>query len=173
MPHSNELTRSKCYEIFSQSTGVEIRSAAKNHEERGVVVERSGRIQLRFFKLTPKTNPDDITQIRFVCEPDEAFELFHKISSVAASTTPCKEKLNPHKFSTGEPAIETVTTLTAEKWERNGKSGYALTVGRGKDFISVPLPLAKFLFAAEFLRYLSTDQCWVERTDKVSSKKTP
>ena len=84
MPHSNELTRSKCYEIFSQSTGVEIRSAAKNHEERGVVVERSGRIQLRFFKLTPKTNPDDITQIRFVCEPDEAFELFHKISSVAA-----------------------------------------------------------------------------------------
>jgi len=173
MPISNELTRSKCYEMFSQSTGVEIRSAVRSHEERGVVVERSGRIQLRFFKLTPKVNPDDVTQIRFVCEPDEAFELSHKISCVAASATPCKEKLNPHKFSSGEPATETVTTLTVEKWERNGKSGYALTVGRGKDFISVPLPILKFQFAAEFLRYLSTDQCWVERSDKVSSKKSP
>ncbi|MDU0457113.1 MAG: hypothetical protein RW306_00140 [Geobacteraceae bacterium] len=171
MPHSNELTRSKCYEIFSQSTGVEIRPAARSHKESGDVVERSGRIQLRFFKLLPKANPDDVTQIRFICEPDEAFELYLKLSSVASSPTPCKEKLNPHKFSTGDPAIETVTTVTAEKWERNGKSGYALTVGRGRDFISVPVPLSKILFAAEFLRYLSTDQCWVERQDKAFSEK--
>lgn len=165
MAHSKMLNRSRCYEIFSQSTGLEIRAAIKTTEENGAVTERTGRIHLRFFKLTPKSNPEEVTQIRFICEPDEAFELALKISQVGNSTIACKEKLNPHKFSTGEHG-ETVTTLSVEKWERNGKSGYALTVGRGKDFISVPTPLGKFLFAGEFLRSLSTEQCWVEREDK-------
>ncbi|MDD2733959.1 MAG: hypothetical protein PHF56_08450 [Desulfuromonadaceae bacterium] len=166
MPQSDELKRYRCYEIFSQSTGVEIREASKITEEHGAVTERSGRIHLRFFKLTPKTKPDDVTQIRFICEPDEAFALSQLILQVTASTVPCKEKLNPHKFSTGESGGETVTTVSVEKWERGGKSGYAVTVGRGKDFISVPVPLAKFTFAGEFLRSLSTEQCWVERMEK-------
>jgi len=166
MSQTKELKLYRCYEIFSQSTGVEIRAASKTSEEHGQVIERSGRIQLRFFKLTPKTKPDDITQIRFICEPDEAFGLSLMIRQVTSSSVPCKEKLNPHKFSAGEQGEETVTTLSAEKWERGGKSGYALTVGRGKDFISVPVPLAKFIFAGEFLRALSTEQCWVERIEK-------
>lgn len=166
MPQSNELKRYRCYEIFSQSTGVEIRAAIKSSEEQRQVAERSGRIHLRFFKLTPKSKPDDVTQIRFICEPDEAFGLSLMISQVASSSVPCKEKLNPHKFSAGEHGEETVTTLSVEKWERGGKSGYALTVGRDKDFISVPVPHAKFLFAGEFLRTLSTEQCWVERVEK-------
>lgn len=165
MPQSNELKRYRCYDIFSQSTGVEIRETHKSHEENGRVTERVGRVQLRFFKLTPKTNPEEVTQIRFICEPDEAFELALKISQVGNSTSACKEKLSPHKFSTVEHG-ETVTTLSVEKWERGGKSGYAFTVGRGKDFISVPTPLGKFLFAGEFLRALSTEQCWIERADK-------
>ena len=166
MPQSDELKRYRCYEIFSPSTGVEIRAAFKTGEVHGQITERSGRIHLRFFKLTPKTKPDDVTQIRFICEPDEAFGLFQVIRQVATSSVPCKEKLNPHKFTAGEQGDETVTTLTAEKWERGGKSGYALTVGRGRDFISVPVPLGKFLFAGEFLRALSTEQCWVERVEK-------
>lgn len=160
---TNELKHYRCYEIFSQSTGVEIRVTVKASEEGGETVERAGRVQLRFFKLTPKTGPDEVTQIRFICAPDEAFELALKIGQVAASTVPCKEKLSPHKFNGGEQGGETVTTLTVEKWERNGKNGYALTVGRDKEFISVPAPLAKFLFAGEFLKSLSTEQCWVER----------
>ena len=166
MPQNNILNRYRCYEIFSQTTGLEIRSAVKASEENGTVTERSGRIQLRFFKLTPKTKPEELTQVRFICEPDEAFELALKISQVASSAIACKEKLNPHKFSAGEQGAETITTLNVEKWERSGKSGYALTVGRGKDFISVPMPLSKFLFAGEFLRALSTEQCWLERADK-------
>jgi hypothetical protein len=169
MPQTNELKRSRCFEIFSQSTGVEIRDAVKTHEESGRVVERAGRIQLRFFKLTPRIKPDEVTQIRFICEPDEAFGLALMIGQVAGSSVPCKEKLNPHKFPAGEHGGETVTTLSVEKWERGGKSGYALTVGRGKEFISVPVPLAKFLFAGEFLRSLATEQCWVERPEKRSS----
>lgn len=166
MPQNNMPDRHRCYEIFSQSTGVEIRAAIKGGEEHGRVVERSGRIHLRFFKLTPKSKADDVTQIRFICEPDEAFALSMMISQVAGSSVPCREKLNPHKFSAGGAVEETVTTLSVEKWERGGKSGYALTVGRGKEFISVPVPPAKFLFAGEFLRALSTEQCWVERVEK-------
>lgn len=166
MPQTNELKRYRCYEIFSQSTGVEIRDVFKTREENGQVTERSGRVQLRFFKLTPKTKPDEVTQIRFVCEPDEAFGLALMIGQVASSSIPCKEKLAPHKFSGGAQGEETVTTLSVEKWERGGKSGYALTVGRGKDFISVPTPLPKFLFAGEVLRTLSAEQCWVERVEK-------
>jgi hypothetical protein len=171
MPQANELKRYSSYEIFSQSTGVEIRAAIKNSEEHGQVMERSGRIHLRFFKLTPKTKPDEVTQIRFICEPDEAFGLSLMINQVASSSVPCKEKLNPHKFVAGGAGEETVTTLSIEKWERGGKSGYALTVGRGKDFISVPTSLAKFLFAGEFLRTLSTEQCWVERAEKNTSSR--
>ena len=169
MPQADELKRYRCYEIFSQSTGVEIRSAVKTEEVHGQAAERSGRIHLRFFKLTPKTKPEDVTQIRFICEPDEAFGLSQVIRQVAASSVPCREKLNPHTFTAGGQGVETVTTLSVEKWERGGKSGYALTVGRGKDFISVPVPLPKFLFAGEFLRVLSTEQCWVERVEKKAS----
>ncbi|HIJ94390.1 MAG TPA: hypothetical protein HPP94_01340 [Desulfuromonadales bacterium] len=166
MQQPTDLKRYHCYELFSQSTGVEIRAAVKSSDEQGRVSERCGRIHLRFFKLTPKTNPDDITQIRFICEPDEAFSLSRMITLVTESAGPVKEKLQPHKFSAGEQSAETVTTVSVEKWERGGKTGYALTVGRGKDYISVPIPLPKFLFAAEFLRVLSTQQCWVERPEK-------
>ena len=169
MPQTNQLKRYRCYEMFSQSTGVEIRAAVKTSEEQGQIAERSGRIHLRFFKLTPKTKADDVTQIRFICEPDEAFSLSLMIHQVASSSVPCKEKLNPHKFSAAGQGEETVTSLSVEKWERGGKSGYALTVARGKDFISVPAPLAKFIFAGEFLKTLSTEQCWVERVDKKTS----
>ncbi len=169
MPQTGELKRYRCYEIFSQSTGVEIRAAIKTVEEHGQVVERCGRIHLRFFKLAPKTKADDVTQFRFICEPDEAFGLSLMISQVAGSSVPCKEKLNPHKFPAGEQGEETVTTLSVEKWELGGKNGYAFTIGRGKDFISVPVPLAKFLFAGEFLRALSTEQCWKERLDRKTS----
>ncbi|MEI7817801.1 MAG: hypothetical protein WCI45_11495 [Desulfuromonadales bacterium] len=130
------------------------------------MTERSGRIHLGFFKLTPKTKPDDVTQIRFICEPYEAFSLSLMINQVVNSLIPCKEKLNPHKFSVPLHLEETITTVAVEKWERGVKSGYALAVGRGKNFISVPVPLTKFLLAAEFLRFLSTEQCWVERYEK-------
>jgi len=166
MTQSDELKRYHCYEVYSQSTGVEIRTAIKSSEEHGQITERAGRIHLRFFKLTPKVKSDEVTQIRFICEPDEAFGLALMINQVAGSSVPCKEKLAPHKFSAGDNGVETVTTLSVEKWERGGKSGFALTVGRVKDFISVPAPLNKFLFVAEFLRFLSTEQCWVERIEK-------
>jgi hypothetical protein len=60
--------------VYSQSTGVEIRASVKSSEEQGVVTERSGRIHLRFFKLTPKVKADEVTQIRFISEPDDGVD---------------------------------------------------------------------------------------------------
>jgi len=161
MQHINEL-RQSCYEVFSQSTGLAVSAAAKTLKERDHVVERHGRIQLRFFKLTPKTKTDDVSQIRFLCEPDEAYGLALMIQQVAASSVACKEKLSPHRFLSTEQG-ETVTTLSVEKWERGGKAGFAVTAARGKEYISVPVPLSKFLFLAEYLRRFSFEQCWVEK----------
>jgi len=172
MTNTFRLTRQRCYEIYSQSTGVEIREAIKTHEDNGRLLERAGRIQLRFFKLTPRSKPDEVTQIRFICEPDEAFTLGVMIGQVTTCSAPCKEKLAPHKFTGVAGAEETVTTVAVEKWERGGKSGYALTVGRSKDFISVPVPLTKLLFAAEFLKAMAAEQCWVERPEKRGSAAT-
>ena len=159
------LHRTRCYELYSQSTGVEIRETVKTHEEGSRITERTGRIMLSFFKLTPRTRPDETTQIRFICEPDEAWELGTRIGRLAGATEPAKEKLSPHRF-TGNQGGETVTTVTAEKWARGGKSGFALTIGRGDDFISVPIPAAKFAFAGEFLRSLAIRQCWVEQPER-------
>ena len=168
MPLNSGLKRNHCYEVFSQSTGVEISAACRTVKEHEQIVERRGRVQLRFFKLVPKSNPNDITQIRFICEPDEAYNLSLMIGQVAASSAPCKEKLQPHKFSAGDQG-DTVTILSVEKWERSGKGGFALTVARGRDFISVPVPLIKFQFIAEFLRFFAFEQCWIERMDKRTS----
>ncbi|MBT1072302.1 hypothetical protein [Pelotalea chapellei] len=167
MPLDN-CKRSQCYEIFSQSTGLEISGMSKTLKEHDQAVGRIGRIQLRFFKLMPKSKPEEVTQIRFICEPDEAYNLAIMIAQIAGSSVPCKEKLNPHKFQAGEQG-ETVTTLAVEKWERSGKNGFALTVSRGKDFISVPVPQIKFQFLAEFLRHLAVEQCWIERLERRAS----
>ena len=57
---------------------------------------------------------------------------------------------------------ETVTKLTVESYERNGKAGYAFSVQRGPESINVPVSGDRFLHAAEFLRHLSLAQAWVE-----------
>jgi hypothetical protein len=124
-------------------------------------------VVLRFFRLTPRTRPDEVTQIRFICAPDEAFELALIIGRLAAAGEPAKVKLAPHRFASNEGSI--TTTVTAEKWVRGGKSGFALSAGRGDDFISVPLPLEKFAFAGEFLRHLAVQQSWIERPERQNS----
>jgi len=53
-----------------------------------------------------------------------------------------------------------------ERWARNGKSGYALSVQRGEEQINVPVQSEQFLYAAEFLRHLSLQQAWVEAVER-------
>jgi len=127
----DELTRYRSFEVYTQSSGVEIREAVKSHEENGRVLERVGQIQLLFFKLTSKTRSDEVTQIRFICEPDEALALAPMIGQVAGSSVPCREKLNPHKFAGGEQGGETVTTVSVEKVEA-GRQGWLCPDNRAR-----------------------------------------
>ena len=53
---------------------------------------------------------------------------------------------------------EVQTRLSVERWERNGKSGFAFAVQRGEELLNVPVQAERFLHAAEFLRHLSLNR---------------
>lgn len=140
------------FTIYAKESGVEISPTEKRQPGK----PEEGRIALRFFRLASGAH-----QIRFVAEPWEAFDLYRRINAVQANQG--KETLT-HKFDGGEG--ETVTKLSVECYERNGKKGYALSVQRGEESINVAAPLGEFLFAAEFLKRLSVAQSWVEQAER-------
>ena len=110
--------------IYAKQAGVAITPYEKRSEGRPA----EGRIALRFFKLESGS-----TAIRFIAEPAEAFELCGKMKKVARDGG--KESLN-HRFEGRDG--EVLTRLTVERWERGGKSGFALAVQRGEEEINVP-----------------------------------
>ena len=138
--------------IYAKQAGVAITPFEKRSEGRPA----EGRIALRFFKLESGS-----TAIRFVVEPGEAFELYGKMQQVAHAGG--RESLT-HRFEGRDG--EVLTRLTVERWERGGKSGFALSVQRGEEEINVPTGSDRFLHAAEFLRHLSLQQAWVEETER-------
>ena len=140
------------YVIYAKGTGVEIHPGERRPEGRPA----EGRVVLRFFRLQ-----EGAGSIRFLVEPWEAFDLSRKMGRVWRDGV--KEKLT-HKFETSEG--EVVSTLSVEKWERNGKSGCALSVQRDKETINVPADEGRFLFAAEFLKALASAQSWVDLAEK-------
>ena len=134
--------------IYAKQAGV----AIAPHERRSEGRQTEGRIAMRFFKLESGS-----TAIRFIAEPAEAFELHAKMHKVFQ--TGGKESLN-HRFEGRDGEVQ--TRLTVERWERGGKSGFALAVQRGEEELNVPVSADRFLHAAEFLRHLSLHQAWVE-----------
>lgn len=146
--------------IYSQKTGLDIIGEVKENDSKSI---REGQVQLRFFHLQAPTD-GKTTQIKFRLEPWEAYDLYMRMNKVYKNGG--KEKIT-HKF---KPAgkDEIVTSVTAEKWERNGKTGLGIAVGRANDFISVPINIdnaSRFLHAAKFLEFLSTTQQWVDKTN--------
>jgi len=146
-----DMKKPQCI-IYSKNTGVEIGPGEKRSEGRPA----EGRVVLRFFRLE-----EGAASIRFMVEPWECFDLSRKIGGVCRNGG--KEKLT-HRFEGNEG--EVVTTLSVEKWERNGKSGCAFSLQREKESINVPVDEGRFLHAAEFLKYLSTTQSWVELAER-------
>jgi hypothetical protein len=139
--------RTAKFTIYAKESGVEIAPTEKKQQGK----PEEGRIALRFFKLAAGA-----LQIRFLIEPWQAFDLGKKMEALGEGG---KETLT-HKFDTGE--AETVSRLSVECYQRNGKKGYALSIQRGDDSINVAAQQGQFLFAAEFLRKLSVEQSWVE-----------
>jgi len=140
--------------IYARQAGVAITPFERRSEGRAT----EGRILLRFFRLESGSNA-----IRFIAEPAEAFALYDKILRIVRDGG--QENLN-HSF-TG-PDGEVQTRLTVERWARNGKSGYAISVQRGEEQLNVPVQVEQFLYAAEFLRHLSLQQAWVEEPKRAA-----
>jgi len=140
--------------IFARQAGVAISPHERHSEGRPA----EGRIVLRFFHLESGSSA-----VRFIVEPFEAFALYSKIHKIVRDGG--QESLK-HSF-TG-PKGEVQTRLTVEQWERNSKSGYAISVHRGEEQINVPVQSDQFLFAAEFLRHLSLQQAWVEEPERAA-----
>ena len=147
--------RAQKFTVYAKESGVEFSPS----ERRQPGKPEEGRIALRFFRLTSGAH-----QIRFVVEPWEAYELSRRIDAVAAAGG--KETIT-HKFDGGDG--ETVTKVSVESYERNGRKGYAFSVQRGEEGINVAAPLGQFLFAAEFLRTLSVAQSWIESVESPRS----
>lgn len=134
--------------IYSRNSGVEI----SPYERRTTGKPAEGRIALRFFRLEEKSQP-----LRFVVNPTEGFELSRLISRICQSGG--KETMT-HKYE--GPDGETVSKLAVERYERNNRQGYALSIQRGEESVNVSTTADHFLYAAEFLRHLSLVQAWVE-----------
>lgn len=140
--------------LYSQKAGVEVSGEVKENGKK-----KEGYVQLRFFLLESPTDTK-LTQIKFVCEPWECYDLFLKMNKVFRDGG--KEKIT-HKFQKGDTEI--VTSITVEKWERNGRGGFGIAAGRTEGFISVPLGMdcaSRFLHFAKFLEFLSVQQQWVD-----------
>ncbi|MDD2540349.1 MAG: hypothetical protein PHH28_04810 [Desulfuromonadaceae bacterium] len=149
------------FALYSQKTGLEITPEIKINGNKGT---SEGRVQVRFFLLQAPTE-GKISQIKFLLEPWEAFDMALRIEKVFASTAGCKEKMT-HKFTPSAGQAEVVTSVTIEKWERSGRSGLGIAVSRGDVFISVPIgndSASRFLYAAHFLKFLSARQGWIDR----------
>lgn len=138
--------------LYARKAGVSI----SPHERRSEGRPAEGRIVLRFFRLESGS-----TAIRFIAEPAEAFALYGKMHKIARDGG--RESLN-HSFTA--PDGEVQTRLTVERWTRNEKSGYAISVQRGEEQVNVPVQPEQFLYAAEFLRHLSLQQAWVEELER-------
>jgi hypothetical protein len=130
--------------IYVRQAGV----AISLHERRSEGRATEGRIMLRFFRLERGSNV-----IRFIAEQAEAFALYDKMHRIARDGG--QESLN-HSFTGLDGEIQ--ARLTVERWARNGKSGYALSVQRGEEQLKVQVQSDQFLYAAKFLHHLSLQQ---------------
>lgn len=143
--------------LFSKNTGVEIK--ANDVARKGF---KFGAVTLRFFKLE-----NGGSQMRFIMSPVESYEASLMCLEVNGSTEALKLK-RTHKFEKDGKEVE--TSLTLEKWVREGKSGYAVSIKRDEVSINVPLNAGNFSYLGELFRYLSTQQAWVNPVETTDLK---
>lgn len=165
--------------FYAAQSGVEIQPGVKQGNAHGHE-EREGRVQFRFFLLKSPGAGDKPTQIRFVSEPPEAYDLAWAIDLLLDPKVTAAEyeaqhfrvkqsgakssvsyRLAPHVYESAGGKVQTEAGVEAY-WTGEGDRKYALFVSRGNDFINVPIPRAGFRFAAAFLRHLALSASWVE-----------
>lgn len=155
-------TKKRSVTFYSKTKGSEIATGCEitEYEKRNGKTE--GRVALRFF-----ISDNSKEQVRFVCEPHEAYSLFFKINKVARSATACKEQTLPHRIERQEngKTITIITSVTVEKWVRGDRSGYAIigsrTIdGKNNSFNVSIQDVSSLLYYGKFLEFLSCAQAW-------------
>jgi len=139
----------KTITLYSKKAGIQVSTATKKSERNGAT-QKEGRIAIRAFTLGE--NSDSVTMM---LNPAEGFKISRMAAAVASQSG--SRKIT-HKFT--KDGKETTSVLKLEKWERNGKSGFAICVSRDDTSINVPLDVDNLLYVGEFCRSLSTEQAW-------------
>jgi hypothetical protein len=167
--------------FYAAHSGVEVQPGVKQGSGHGHE-ESEGRVLVRFFLLKPPGSTDKPTQIRFVSEPPEVYDLAWAIEMLldgkvspqeyeanhfkvksSATKTSVSYRLSPHVYESATGKVQTEVGVEAY-WTASGDRKFAIFVSRGSDFINVPIPRAGFRFAAAFLKHLALAQCWVEKS---------
>ena len=138
--------------LFSKNAGIEV--MGNNLVKKS---KRFGIVTLRFFELT-----NGGKQMRFIVSPPESYEIGLITTKVLESAKALKLS-KTHKFVKSGQEISTVLSL--EKWAKDSKVGYAVSIKRDSESINVPMTAATFAYFGEFLKYLSTQQAWVNPAD--------
>lgn len=146
----------KGYTMYAKSTGMEIKATSKVSEEKAegkATTGKEGRIALRFFTFG---NGQEAQSLRFILNPLEAYAIC--LASAQIARQGGKHTL-VHKFQGDEGEI--TSTLTLEKWENQGKSGFAYSLKRGEaKAVNVPMDMTAFLYVGELMKSLSVEQAW-------------
>ena len=166
--------------FYAAHSGVEVQPGLKQGSVLGHE-ESEGRVQFRFFLLKPPGSTDKPTQIRFISDPSEVYDLAWaiemlldgKVSSQeyeanhfkvksSATKTSVSYRLPPHVYESATGKVQTEVGVESY-WTTPGDRKFAIFLSRSNDFINVPIPRAGFRFAAGFFRHLALAQCWVEK----------
>ena len=168
--------------FYAAHSGLEVQPGVKQGSGQGHE-ENEGRVQLRFFLLKPPGSTDKQTQIRFISEPTEAYDLawamemllnvalsplefesnHFKVKSSSAKSS-FAYRLSPHVYESSAGKVQTEVGVESY-WTTPNDRKFAIFVSRGSDFINVPMTRTGFRFAAAFLKQLALAQCWVEKCE--------
>jgi len=134
--------------FYAAHSGLELQPGVKQGSAHGHE-ESEGRIQFRFFFLKPPGSTDKPTQIRFVSEPPEAYDLAWAIEMLLDGTVSPQEyeagrfkvkssgakqsvsyRLPPHVYESANGKIQTEVGIEAY-WTSPGERKFSIFVSRG------------------------------------------
>lgn len=152
------MSRKRTHTIYCKPRGSEIATGCEILEFEKKNGKAEGRILFRFF-ISDKSKE----QVAFCAEPFEAYKAYILINRVVRSAVSCKEKLAPHN-NRKDGGVETLTSITFEKWVKGEKNGYAIigaqTMGSQNNSFNVSVDAERLLFVGKFLESLSVMQSW-------------
>jgi len=156
--------------VYAAKTGVEVVGVTRRRTK-GEFVEKYGAVRMRFFQMEGDKN-----SIRVILNPVEAAKLGRVLKKLTSSQKAAKVQIFYHSYEKDGKKIS--TTLTAEKWVKGEKSGYALVLHQkngGEVKINVPMDKDTAYYLGLLMEHLAVEQSWfaVSKEDTEETEETP